>query len=289
MTYRSITVVVPCFDGERFLGEALESILMQKVAGSLDIVVGDDGSTDGSTAIAKSFAPAVRVVRHPGGTNRGISATRNLVVNVTQGEFIAFLDCDDIWLPGHLERLIKALEADPRLAFAVDNGRQFIDGGHDVGDRARNHLPGLLSAEELLLDQWFPPTGVLVRRAVLDKVGLFDTSMGHGEDQDLWLRILERYPAAYVGGYGYRYRLHDTQLSSSPKTWDGAERALEKALARYPYPNSVVRKRRAVIAYRRAEGAFQAGRPAYALALLASSALYDPRRAIQEAGRRLVS
>ena len=285
MIHRKITVVVPCFNGERFLSQALTSVLAQTVQ-ACEVIVGDDGSTDGSIAIGRSFGPAVHVVCHPDGGNHGLPATRNLVLREARGDFIAFLDADDMWLPDHIKHLVEALESDPQLAFVVDNGIQFIDGGHEVGDQARDHRPGPIYAEELLLDQWFAPSGVIVRRAIFDEVDLFDTSMRYCEDQDLWLRILERHPAAYVGGFGYRYRLHGAQLSSSPKVWDGAERTLEKAIKRYPYPASVIRKRRAVIAFRRAQHAFTIGKKLSGLAKLAKAALLDPHRAVKEIVRK---
>jgi len=282
VSHEKVSVVVPCFNGEQFLYEALDSVFSQTIQASTKVIVGDDGSTDDSIAIARSFGSSVHIVFHPDGGNHGLAATRNLILHEAQGDFIAFLDADDIWLPDHLKNLVEALEANPQLAFAVDNGMQFIDGGHDVGDKAHHHRPGIISPDDLLLDQWFAPSGLVMRRVVLDKIGLFDSSMRYTEDQDLWLRILENYPATYIGSMGYRYRLHGGQLSTSMKLWDGAEKALEKAIERHPYPHSIIRKRRAVIAYRRSQHNFATGYRLQGLAGIAKAAFLDPPRAVKE-------
>src|SRR5436305_1029668 len=88
-----ISVIIPVYNGERYLGEAIESVLAQSYHW-LEIILVDDGSTDGSATVAKQFSPAVQVVRQP---NLGAGAARNRGIALAQGEFLAFLDADDLW------------------------------------------------------------------------------------------------------------------------------------------------------------------------------------------------
>src|SRR5208282_365425 len=98
-----------------YLRDAIESALRQDSPGPIEVVVGDDGSTDRSREIAESFGPPVRVLHHPGRINRGLPATRNLCIQGSKHELIAFLDADDLFLPGHLRSLAEAFLAKPEL------------------------------------------------------------------------------------------------------------------------------------------------------------------------------
>src|SRR5438067_2412707 len=97
-----VSVIVPCYNGAAYLAAAIESALAQEGAGPLEVFVGDDGSTDASRRIADSYGPAVRVLAHADGHNHGLPATRNLCLRASGRPFVAFLDADDLWLPGHL-------------------------------------------------------------------------------------------------------------------------------------------------------------------------------------------
>ncbi len=128
----------------------------------------------------------------------------------------------------------------------------------------------------------------MIRRRAIEQVGLFDedAKLLYAEDYDMWLRILEVFPAAYVPAYGYCYRLHSSQVSLNPVIWRYAEHALAKAIARHPYSRKVIRKRRAVLAYRHGEIAFRERRVFRGIALLCTAAALDPSRALMELGLR---
>jgi glycosyltransferase involved in cell wall biosynthesis len=283
-----VSVVVPCYNGETYLRPCLESILQQDYRGPVEILIGDDGSTDGSLAIAESFAGQARVLRHPGGSNRGVSATRNLCLQAVTKPLIAFLDADDLWLPGHLAALGAVLEANPQAGMAYDNGYYLTaDGSRTFGHRlAGDHRA--LDAATLLLDCCLVPDGVVVGKQVLDRVGLFDESLHYGEDHDLWLRIVEQFPAIYVPRYGYVYRQHPQQCTrKADLMWRDATRVLEKARRRYPYAPAAIRKRTAVIAYRQGECALRSKRFVRAAYHLGKAAWCDPTRAAGEMVQRL--
>jgi glycosyltransferase involved in cell wall biosynthesis len=127
----NISVVIPCFNREARLGAAIESALGQELA-PLEIVVVDDGSTDGSAVVAESFGEPVRVIRTP---NRGPSAARNLGIEEARGDWIAFLDSDDVWSPEKLTRQAEALTAYPGVSLVFADTRTLISGQEDIASR----------------------------------------------------------------------------------------------------------------------------------------------------------
>src|ERR1041384_5170643 len=117
-----VSVVIPCYNAQRFLRACLDSVLAQRFAGPVEVLLGDDGSTDGSGTVAESYGERVRILRHPGGVNRGLPATRNLCIRAATFAHIALLDADDVWVPGHLEALAAALRDNPVAGLAYANG-----------------------------------------------------------------------------------------------------------------------------------------------------------------------
>jgi len=113
-----VSAIIIFLDAERFLGESIESVLAQTYP-NIELLLVDDGSTDGSTAIARGYADRlpdrVRFLQHPGGENRGMSASRNLGARNARGELIAFLDSDDVWLPEKTEQQVAIFRQHPGL------------------------------------------------------------------------------------------------------------------------------------------------------------------------------
>jgi len=165
----SISVIVPVFNGERFLEEGLRSALDQSLPPS-EVIVVDDGSTDASAEIAESFGDPVRCTRQE---NAGVAAARNRGLSVATGEFIAFQDHDDLWPPEKLEVQVAALRANPEVG--IVSGRMRVIGGA---------LPGRPWLAEGRRE---PPAGAhltaaLIRRSVFDRIGFLDETVGHAAD-----------------------------------------------------------------------------------------------------------
>src|SRR5437667_12630279 len=110
-----VSVVIPCYNGERYLAEAIESVLAQRYE-PLEIIVVDDGSTDRSAEVARHFGDAVQYVCQP---HAGAAAARNRGVGLATGDLIAFLDADDVWTEGRLARQVQVLEADPSVGMVM--------------------------------------------------------------------------------------------------------------------------------------------------------------------------
>lgn len=282
MSITGVSVIIPCYNGESYVRQAIESVLGQKYRCPIEVFVCDDGSTDGSAAIAASFGSPVRVLQQPDGVNRGLPSARNLGIKAATQPLIFFLDCDDLWAPGHLEALVSAFEANPKAGLYYDNGQYMDNKGnvfmyrHPAGHQA-------IQCHELLLDNCLAVNGVAVPKAVFSEVGLFDESLRYAEDHDMWLRILERYFAVYVPVVGYYYRIHDAQMTHNKDVlWRYAMKVLERASRRFPYERSTIRKRHAVIAYHFALCALGRRQPLRALWMFGKSAVNDPARSIRE-------
>src|SRR5581483_2852957 len=195
-----VSAIVPTYNGERFLGQALDSALAQTLR-DLEIVVVDDGSTDASPAIAADYAAQhpgiVRVIRQQ---NQGLCYARNTALAAARGRYLALLDCDDVWLPHHLADCVAALERRPDAALAHANVIR-ID--------ADAFLALFLRLEHVCC-----PTAVF-RREAIERVGNFDAQFNRlgCEDRDLWLRIATFAKLVYLDDVHAHYRLHGANMS----------------------------------------------------------------------------
>jgi len=169
-----VTAIVPVFNGERYLRVALESIFSQPHR-PLQVVVVDDGSTDGSAAIARSF-PEVEYVFQP---NAGVAAARNTALQRARGELIAFLDQDDRWTPDKLAVQMKVLAEQPDTDFTYCRIRNVLE-----GERPAWLDPRFVDEDSVT----FMPGSLLVRRRAFERVGPFNVSFVNGSDTDWLLR-----------------------------------------------------------------------------------------------------
>ena len=175
-----ISVMIPVYNGEAYLGEAVESVLAQSYR-PIEIVVIDDGSDDDTRAVARRFGDAVRYDRQP---RRGNGAARNRAVALATGELFMFLDADDRLVPGAIERLAGVLKRDPSLQAVYGHVREFVSPDVDAGTRARLRPPIDRIAGCL-------PTNMLMRRDAFLRVGEFATDLRVGVTVDWSARAQE--------------------------------------------------------------------------------------------------
>jgi glycosyltransferase involved in cell wall biosynthesis len=196
-----VSCIVPVFNGERYLRETLDSILAQSHA-PLEAIVADDGSTDGTRAIAEAYGDRVHYLHQPNG---GHAAARNLGLSVARGELVAFLDADDLWHPEKVERQLTRFRERPAVDACVTLVRNFwspAEGRGSDDPRLSEAVPGYRSVT------------LLARRSLFDTVGCFNPALRHGNDTDWFLRaadrgaVIELVPEVLV----YR-RLHDANRS----------------------------------------------------------------------------
>jgi len=175
-----ITVVIGAYDAERYLGEAIESVLAQTYR-NLELIVVDDGSTDRTGEIAASYGDPVRCIRQENG---GMAASRNRAIPEARGDYLAFLDADDRFPPEKLEQQLAAFEADAELDVVYGHVTEFLSPDLDEDARA------LLRAPEHDVP-WPTPNLMLVKRESFLRVGLFSTDLKVGIGVDWHARANE--------------------------------------------------------------------------------------------------
>ncbi len=190
-----ISVVIPTFNRGEMVAEAVSSVLGQKdFTGGIEVIVVDDGSTDGTAEALALFGDKIRYLRLDRG---GVSAARNLGIAESRGEYIAFLDSDDLWLPGKLSAQVSYFSENPDINLCQTE-EIWVRRGKRVNPRKYHQKPMGYCFDLLLERCLVSPSAVMIRRALFDEVGLFDESMPACEDYDLWLRIGSRYPLGLI-------------------------------------------------------------------------------------------
>lgn len=191
-----ISVVIPVFNCEKYLGAAVESILAQNYS-PIQIIVVDDGSTDSSAAVARSF---VQVEYHLQ-EHAGVATALNWGITEAKGDFIAFLDADDLWMEGKLRRQLEAFAADPDLSMVLGNVEQFREKGPSGVPVSLGVFKGFLKIT------------MLIRRNAMMQVGLFDTQWKTGDFIDWYVRATEqRLKSLMLPDVLARRRIHDTNM-----------------------------------------------------------------------------
>jgi glycosyltransferase involved in cell wall biosynthesis len=187
-----VSVIIPAFNAAGVIGETLESVRNQTFQ-NFEAVIVDDGSTDGTADVIRRFCesdPRFHLIRQD---NRGVSAARNAAIGRARGEFIAFLDHDDVWLPEKLSQQLKLFEADSRVNFSFANFYPW-DGRRDGPPFYRDDhpLPDGDAGSRLVFSNVYGMSTVVVRRGLILAAGRFnEKQFGGCEDWDLWLRFAE--------------------------------------------------------------------------------------------------
>lgn len=280
-----VSVLVPLFNRAKYIQETIKSALSQEYD-NLEVIVVDDGSTDGGDNLVESFLDTGRVqlFRHEGGANRGQSISLNLALSKARGEYIAVLDSDDIFLPNKLKDQVGYLQAHPEVGLVYGMGFGVDASGEQVYKiLSENHFEPN-DPNKILLDCYFHlPVGSLVRKSVYDQVGGFDESLRAGQDHDMQVRMAEVTRFGFLPVRVYCYRRHGESISQQglERRWRNALIILEKAISRYPYQKDTIRKRRAVINFRLAQALLQSKKSFFEAAWrLAYAGVLDPARAI---------
>lgn len=242
MSIPSVSVILPCYQCGEFLEEALTSV--GKQTGNFDllevILIVDSTPDEKTQRVLGNLAtnPVLRVI--PNANNQGAAGARNSGIAAAQGEWIAFLDSDDLWTESSLSRRFEVLESFPEAVFVgCDFGYIYADGATDERGfcrtreipsktlaeafersgpfRLENPLPAFLRAVPTHTDV------VLVKRKALLEVGMFDQRLSRAEDIDLWLRLAARHPFHFAPYLGALYRQHPSSLTHAdepPAVWE---------------------------------------------------------------------
>lgn len=206
----TISVVIPAYNAEAFIGAAVRSVLAQTWT-DLECVVVNDGSTDATrTVLAAIDDPRLRTIDQ---ANLGVSQARNNGVASCAGEFIAFLDADDTWMPSKLDKQMAVFASRPEVGAVLAS---YIVSGADLSPHwvVPSGDPERRFTRWLLMEGDGPsfPSSVLLRRACFDVVGGFDGSVAPSEDLHFALRLSSRFPVASLDEPLVRYRMHSEQI-----------------------------------------------------------------------------
>lgn len=224
-----ISIVIPAYNAETFIAEAINSVLVQDYE-PCEIIVVDDGSTDNTPGILEKYHDRIRVIYQP---NAGLGSARNTGIAAAQGELIAFLDADDRWLPGKLTKQWESLNQNPNAGLVHTDLLEWRP--HESTQTHREIGRGEFQGpclNRLIRNNRVLPSTVLVKKECLDRVGIFDPQPSGVEDWDLWLRIAREYEFAFVSEPLVLYRMHDTNMSAnSLRMRSGEFYVLQKTLA----------------------------------------------------------
>ena len=207
-----VSVVMNCLDAERYLREAIDSVYAQ-TCGDWEILLIDNGSTDSTAAIAKSYDDRLRYIRNERTVQLG--EARNHALHAARGEFVCFLDSDDRWYPDKMERQLAYFTEHPQVDFLHGNF-DFIDAnGRRTATGYRRELPSGRVFGHVLRHCVINVQTVMVRKSVLDRLDeLFDTTLSLAEDYDLFVRIAHDAEFGYLHRPLAEYRVHAGQASA---------------------------------------------------------------------------
>lgn len=247
-----VTVIIPCYNREKFVKETLDSALSQDYP-NIEIVAVDDGSTDATRQVLDSYGSRIRVLEHQGRVNRGQSASINLAMRSTRGEYVAILDSDDLWEPEKTRLQVDVMENDPETGLVYSNGFAIDEHGAKLYKLyAKCHKEENIP-DRLLVDCYIhSPSGTLARRSAYEAAGEFDESLRSAQDHDMAVRLIEVTKFSYLPDTLFKYRKHQDTLSArfSKRRWLAGFVILDKACKRRRYGWNTRRKRLAVLNFR---------------------------------------
>jgi glycosyltransferase involved in cell wall biosynthesis len=254
-----VSVIIPTYNRAAYIADAIRSVQAQTYA-KVEIIIADDGSTDDTAEIVAQFGSAVTYLPL---THRGQpAATRNAALQTAKGEYVAFLDSDDLFLPGRLAKQVSALARHGDAGLAYSDGYFFREDPETPTGHVLDGMPTPTgdALADLLRGNFLTSPVVLIRRSCLDSVGLFDErpEFFAVEDYDLWLRIAARFPFIYVPGDVAAIRRHGGSISRDVAPLRmGTLRVLAKLETTHP---QLVRQYRAALheGYARNHGAIAA-------------------------------
>lgn len=227
-----ISVIIPVYNGTKTIRATIASVLEQSLA-EFELLILNDGSTDNTLEIVSSIAdPRIQVFSYP---NAGSNPTRNRGISLAQGEYLSFIDADDIWTSDKLEAQLHALQTHPQAGVAYSWTDCVDEQGNFLRQGAHATVTGNVLANFLLTDCIGSGSNVLVRKQALIAAGEFDETLPNAQDWDMWLRLAARYPFVCVPKVQIFYRVSANSLSTNVQRMEAASlRVIERSFAQAP-------------------------------------------------------
>ena len=207
-----VSIIIPCYNSGLFIADAINSVLNQTYK-HIEIIVINDGSTDNSEEIIKFFSKNIIYISQE---NQGVSIARNNGYNISKGEYLCFMDADDWFYSNNIFDKMEYLKK--------NNGVSVVHSIVDITDDKLNSTSEYLVGMEgenltqALLDFKLPlpcPSNIMMKKSVLEKVGLFDINLSTSADFDLWFRVCQNFKIGRISKLGIKYRQHSTNMFSN--------------------------------------------------------------------------
>jgi len=216
-TQPKVSVVIPTYNAARYIAEAIESVLAQSYH-DYEIIVVDDGSTDNTKEVLRPYMDRIRYFYKENG---GVSSARNRGIQEARGEYIAFLDADDLWLPEKLKLQIEIMEQHPDFAMIHTDIKVIDVNGTLLKESANKRRQ---SHNGMVFEEFFKTyrslvmmSSALIRKSSIESMGLFDESLSVSEDYDFFLRFFWNYPVYLLDEPLVKYRITPGSISRSDK------------------------------------------------------------------------
>ncbi len=206
-----VSVVIPTWNSAKFIGEALQSVFNQTFK-DYEVIVVDDGSTDSTKQVIDGYESEIKYIFQKQG---GPASARNRGIRESLGQYVAFLDADDVWLPSKLESQVRMFRQCPKMAMVFTENFVFNASGlcqNSLGKR-RKLMKGDV-AKNIFLYSGVVTSTVMVRSEVFNEVGLFEEELQLAEDDNMWIRIAANFEVGLIDEPLIRYRVHPQKISS---------------------------------------------------------------------------
>ena len=255
----TVSVIIHTYNNEKFIAETVASVLNQTYK-DYEIIVVDDGSVDGTRDV---LMPYMQKIRYHYKENGGIASAKNAGIGLSQAEFVAFLDHDDLWVPDKLQLQMEHFNENPQIGLVYAKYTSFRD-GKELRTKPEKGYSGWIF-KELLSKSFIQTSTVVVKRECLDAVGPYDETFSLGDEYDMFLRIARKFQCGFVDKGLTRYRVHDTNASNNDFLFDNENLGVYKKI----YNNftdldgvekKILRKRIARYSMKVAEGLYSQGK-----------------------------
>jgi len=255
----TVSVIIHTYNNEKFIAETVESVLNQTYK-DYEIIVVDDGSEDGTR---DALIPYMQKIRYHYKENGGIASAKNAGISLSETEFVAFLDHDDLWVPDKLQLQMEHFNENPQIGLVYAKYTSFRD-GKELRTKPEKGYSGWIF-KELLAKSFIQTSTVVVKRECLDAAGPYDETFSLGDEYDMFLRIARKFQCGFVDKGLTRYRVHDTNASNNDFLFDNENLGVYKKI----YNNftdldgvekKILRKRIARYSMKVAEGLYSQGK-----------------------------
>ena len=235
-----VLIIIPAYNALRFLPQTVASALAQ-TWDDFELLIVDDGSSDGTEDwVSQQRDSRIRMVQK---TNGGLAAARNTGIATARGEYVAFLDADDLWEPNKLEQQVACLDAHPEVGLVHTAIRYIDEDNHEINRVLGIHGDGDVWREVVVHNPVRCGSTPLVRRECFEVVGIFDPTLTFSEDWDMWIRIASSYHFATINEPLTLYRQHNTNMTKGYQViMPNLEKIIERAFQEAPAGSAALKQ-----------------------------------------------